>query len=166
MYHNRVQIPSVTTLTVGLSPAFMLVFCSAYSTLKMEAIYSSEMSVDSQRTTRRYIPEDNHRCENIKSCILMLHCEGRRLTTDVTTSNWRWGSPAAVICLSCTHLSAVFPLHSVLLLVACFFNSVPIGSAFCLLSTIYRSLACIRFQQSIDLLREFTFNDLSISCEY
>jgi hypothetical protein len=35
------------------------VYCSDYfSTLKMEAIYSSETSVDSQRATRRYIPED------------------------------------------------------------------------------------------------------------
>jgi hypothetical protein len=37
----------------------------------MEAIYSSETSVNIQRTTRRYIPEDstfnNHRCENLKS---------------------------------------------------------------------------------------------------
>jgi hypothetical protein len=37
----------------------------------MEAICSSEMSVDIQRTTRRYIPEDgtlhNHRCENLGS---------------------------------------------------------------------------------------------------
>jgi hypothetical protein len=37
----------------------------------MEAICSSETSVDSQRTTLRYIPEDrtvrNHRCENLKS---------------------------------------------------------------------------------------------------
>jgi hypothetical protein len=37
----------------------------------MEAIFSSETSVDFQRTTRRYIPEDvtlhNHRCENRKS---------------------------------------------------------------------------------------------------
>jgi hypothetical protein len=41
------------------------------STLKMEAICSSETSVDTQRTTRHYIPQDgtlhNHRCENIKS---------------------------------------------------------------------------------------------------
>jgi hypothetical protein len=41
------------------------------STLKMEAICSSETSVDTQRTTRRYIPEEdtlhNHRCENLKS---------------------------------------------------------------------------------------------------
>jgi hypothetical protein len=37
----------------------------------MEAIYSSETSVDIQRTTRRYVPEDstlhNHRWENLKS---------------------------------------------------------------------------------------------------
>jgi hypothetical protein len=37
----------------------------------MEAICSSETSVDTQRTTRRHIPEDNtlhnHRCENVKS---------------------------------------------------------------------------------------------------
>jgi hypothetical protein len=35
----------------------------------MEATYSSEMSVDLQRTTGRYIPEDKecslHRCENL-----------------------------------------------------------------------------------------------------
>jgi hypothetical protein len=39
--------------------------------LKMEAICSSETSVDTQRTTRRYIPENgdlhNHRCDNFKS---------------------------------------------------------------------------------------------------
>jgi hypothetical protein len=36
----------------------------------MEAIYSSEMSVEFQRTTRRYIPEartlHNHHCENLE----------------------------------------------------------------------------------------------------
>jgi hypothetical protein len=41
------------------------------STLKMEATCSSETSVDFQRTTQRYNPEDktlhNHRCENLKS---------------------------------------------------------------------------------------------------
>jgi hypothetical protein len=42
-----------------LPPAFTLVSCSAYSsTLKMEAICSSETSVYFQRTTRRYMPED------------------------------------------------------------------------------------------------------------
>jgi hypothetical protein len=42
------------------SSAFMLVSCSAYiSTLNMEAICASETSVDFQRFTRRYIPEDS-----------------------------------------------------------------------------------------------------------
>jgi chromosomal replication initiation ATPase DnaA len=43
------------------------------SALKVEAICSSETSVETQRTTRRHIPEDdtlhNHRCENLKSYI-------------------------------------------------------------------------------------------------
>jgi hypothetical protein len=42
-----------------------------FSTLKIETICSSETSVVTQRTTRRYIPDDgtlhNHRCENLKS---------------------------------------------------------------------------------------------------
>jgi hypothetical protein len=41
------------------------------STLKMEAICSSETPIETKRTTRRYIPEDgslyNYRCENLKS---------------------------------------------------------------------------------------------------
>jgi hypothetical protein len=49
-----------------------------FSTLKMEVIYFSEMSVDFPRTTRRYIPEEgtlhNHRCENLKSYILAGVC--------------------------------------------------------------------------------------------
>jgi hypothetical protein len=50
--------------------------CSAYSsTLKMEAICSTETSIDIRRTTRRYIPEDstlhNHRCENLKSWLCL-----------------------------------------------------------------------------------------------
>jgi hypothetical protein len=53
-------------------PALTLVSCSVYSPiLEIEAICSSEMSVDSQRTTWRYIPEDstlhNHRCEDLKT---------------------------------------------------------------------------------------------------
>jgi hypothetical protein len=40
----------------------------------MEAICSSETSVETQQTTRRYIPEDgtlhNHRCDNLKSYML------------------------------------------------------------------------------------------------
>jgi hypothetical protein len=43
---------------------FMLVSCLAYSsTLKIEATCSSETWVDCQRTSWRYIPEDNHRFE-------------------------------------------------------------------------------------------------------
>jgi hypothetical protein len=43
-----------------LPTAFTQVSCSTYSsTLKMNAICSSETSVDFKRNTRRYIPEDN-----------------------------------------------------------------------------------------------------------
>jgi hypothetical protein len=49
-----------------LPPTFMLVSCSAYSlTLKMEAICSAASSVDFQRTTQSYIPEDS-KCGNYK----------------------------------------------------------------------------------------------------
>jgi hypothetical protein len=41
-----------------LASCFMLVSYS--SALKMEAVSSSETSVDFQRTTRRYIPEDRN----------------------------------------------------------------------------------------------------------
>jgi hypothetical protein len=59
-------------LTALLATCFHAGFFSAYfSTLEMEDIYSSEMSVDVQRTTKRYIPEDgtlhNHRCDKLKS---------------------------------------------------------------------------------------------------
>jgi hypothetical protein len=48
-----------------------------FSTLKMEAIRSSETSVNT-RTTQRHIPEDDilhsHRCESLKSYIIhVLH---------------------------------------------------------------------------------------------
>jgi hypothetical protein len=43
----------------------------------MEAICSSEMSVATQQTTRRHIPEDdtlhNHRSENLKSYKFYMH---------------------------------------------------------------------------------------------
>jgi hypothetical protein len=43
-----------------LVPAFTLICCwTYYSTLKMEAICSSETSVHFPRTTLRYIPEDS-----------------------------------------------------------------------------------------------------------
>jgi hypothetical protein len=47
------------------------------STLKMEAISSSETSGATQRTTWRHIPEDdtlhNHHCENLKSYMDLEH---------------------------------------------------------------------------------------------
>jgi hypothetical protein len=54
----------------------LLVSWSTYSsTLKMEVTCSSETSVDFQRTTPRYIPEDvtihNHRCENQNSIVFL-----------------------------------------------------------------------------------------------
>jgi hypothetical protein len=60
-----------TNIHVGLF-IYLFIFCLACSwTLKMEAICSSETSVGTQLTTRRFIPEDlslhNHRCENLKS---------------------------------------------------------------------------------------------------
>jgi hypothetical protein len=55
-----------------------------FSTLKMEAICSSETSVGTQRTTRRHIPEDdtlhNRRCGNLKSYVFCL-LSGRRVPT-------------------------------------------------------------------------------------
>jgi hypothetical protein len=46
-----------------------------FSTLKMEAIQSSETSVQSTTSTRRHTPEDDilhsHRRENLKSYILL-----------------------------------------------------------------------------------------------
>jgi hypothetical protein len=51
---NKIRIsekgPEVSTEVVS---------CSAYSTMKMVAICSSETSIGFQRTTQRYIPEDN-----------------------------------------------------------------------------------------------------------
>jgi hypothetical protein len=42
-----------------IATCFRATFCSAYSsTLEMETIHSSETSVDFQRTTLSYIPQD------------------------------------------------------------------------------------------------------------
>jgi hypothetical protein len=53
---------------------YVLVSCSVYSsTLKVKMKGFSETSVDFQRTTWRYIPEDtalrNHRCEHLQSSL-------------------------------------------------------------------------------------------------
>jgi hypothetical protein len=51
----------------------------------MAVICSSETSVDTQRTTWRYIPEDgtlhNHCCENLKSCT------GCKMFSDISCVN-------------------------------------------------------------------------------
>jgi hypothetical protein len=61
--------------SLSLPPAYLLFLAEIISsTLKMEAICSSETSVATQQTTRPHIPEDdtlyNHRCENLKSYTL------------------------------------------------------------------------------------------------
>jgi hypothetical protein len=58
--------------SVEFQPACYLVFAEIISsTLKMEAICSSETSVETRRNTLCHITEDdtlrNHRCENLKS---------------------------------------------------------------------------------------------------
>jgi hypothetical protein len=50
------DITPCNPLTIQLTWLSRLLSCSAYSTLKMEAICSSETSVDFHRATRRYIP--------------------------------------------------------------------------------------------------------------
>jgi hypothetical protein len=79
---------------------FLLVLCLVYfSTLKMVATCSSETSAEFERTTRRYIPEDNtlhnHCRENLKNvnflphiklCLLHLFCDG--LSRNTSTHLW------------------------------------------------------------------------------
>jgi hypothetical protein len=59
--------PPASGSAVSCSRCFSL---ADFSTLKMEAIHSSETSVHT-RSTRRHVPEDDvlrsHRCENLKS---------------------------------------------------------------------------------------------------
>jgi hypothetical protein len=61
----------VPSQLLSLSHAFTLVSWSTCSTLKMEAIWPSETSVDFQWTTRCYTPEcstfHSHCCDNLKS---------------------------------------------------------------------------------------------------
>jgi hypothetical protein len=53
------DITPCSPLKIGFPSAFRLVSCSSYSSLKMEAIFSSETLVDFQRVTRRYSPENS-----------------------------------------------------------------------------------------------------------
>jgi hypothetical protein len=109
-------------------PAFTLDFYLAYSlTLNMEAICSSETSVDFQRNTRRYNPEDitlhNHRCENLKSYILSrvkaVTLDGVGLTTGFIGFTHNYSVPTTVELHTRLHFtvfsgngsSACVPLH-------------------------------------------------------
>jgi hypothetical protein len=70
--HNALDLYSGGAWFESRPPACLLVFAELISsTLKMEAICSSETSVETQRNTRCHIPEDdtlhNHRHENLKS---------------------------------------------------------------------------------------------------
>jgi hypothetical protein len=67
-------VEKISSAKTSLPPACLMVFAELISsTLKMEAICSSETSVETRGTTRHHIPEDdtlhNHRCENLKSYI-------------------------------------------------------------------------------------------------
>jgi hypothetical protein len=61
---------------IQLATCFHAGFLFGLFNPEMEAIYSSETSVDFQRITRRYIEEDstfhNHRCQNFKSSIFLI----------------------------------------------------------------------------------------------
>jgi hypothetical protein len=70
-----------------LQSAFTLVSCSAYShTLKIESLYSIEISLDFQQNTRRYIPEErtlqiwiwsDHRWKFPSFLLTFLFCSSR-----------------------------------------------------------------------------------------
>jgi hypothetical protein len=76
-----------------LAACFMRVSCLAYSsTLKMEATFFSEASVNFQWTTRCYITEgrtvDKHPCESLKShTIVPGHSDAT--TRELSTANVR-----------------------------------------------------------------------------
>jgi hypothetical protein len=75
-------MPSKSSFSIGksfLATCFMLVTCSTYSlTLKMEATYSSETSVDFQRITQRYIPEDRTMQGVLNWPLISIYCQGRQ----------------------------------------------------------------------------------------
>jgi hypothetical protein len=81
----KVNRRSRGTCHFHLHVKFLLGFSS---TLRMEATCSSETSVDSQRTTWRYIPEDrtlhNHRCENLKSDTVYVVIKQHIIMDDLT----------------------------------------------------------------------------------
>jgi hypothetical protein len=77
IYNPLLLLFSCMLLALLLPACFMLVSCLAYSsTLKMEVVCSSEMSVDFHQTLQCYTPEDgaahSHCCENFISNIFIM----------------------------------------------------------------------------------------------
>jgi hypothetical protein len=73
-------------------PVYLLVLAEIISsTLKLEAICSSETSVATQQTTRRHIPEDdilhNHRCANLKSYVIQSRPKGMENEAGVSSNS-------------------------------------------------------------------------------
>jgi hypothetical protein len=79
---------------IVLSTCFMLETCLAHSSnLKVETIYSYETSIDFQRNTLRYIPEErivcSHRCENLKSYKTVSFVSLSQQQVKITTRHFR-----------------------------------------------------------------------------
>jgi hypothetical protein len=75
---SPLKVNRIIGCSVLLATCFVLVSHLVYSsTLKRGATCFSEASVEFQRSTRRYIPEDrtvhNHRCDSLKSYICNNH---------------------------------------------------------------------------------------------
>jgi hypothetical protein len=69
--NEKYQLLGYNAMSVECQPTFRRNISPPSSILKMEAVCSSETSVDTQQTTRGYILEvdtiHNHLCENLKS---------------------------------------------------------------------------------------------------
>jgi hypothetical protein len=75
----------VTKCRGSLPPAFTLVSCSNYSsTLKMETC-SSETSIEFQKATRHYIPEDMNLHERMADSAITYNSNRRRIDVINTT---------------------------------------------------------------------------------
>jgi hypothetical protein len=66
-------LEKISPAYLGLKVLLAACFLTYSSTLKMQVLRSTEMPVEFQLTTWRYIPEDRtlhkHGCQNFKSCI-------------------------------------------------------------------------------------------------
>jgi hypothetical protein len=86
-----------------------------FSTLKTEVICSSDTSVDTQRTTLRYIPEDdtlhNYRCENLKSYMwinVFIHEHAAQITRRWSLSRFGRGAVGSAPSYVTTYLDREF----------------------------------------------------------